>query len=154
SPAAFANAGAASGLEAASAGTGPYVLAAGSPAQIVQLRRNLGYWGGNASGPDTLIFKQIADDQQRLLAVVSNEVEVMSSANPRDYAAAGAAGAPTRLVFDPALDVVYLGFNQARSPWNNLDCRLAVAYALDKNRYITEDFPGDAQVAQSMLPPA
>src|SRR6185369_2499627 len=154
SPAAFANAGAAGGLEATSAGTGPYLLAGASPEQIIQLRRNPAYWGGSAEGPDTLIFKPIADDQQRLLAVVSHEAEGMSSVNPRDYAAAGAAGAATKLVFDPALDVVYLCFNQAHSPWDNLDCRLAVEYALDKRRYMSDAVPGDGQVATSMLPPA
>jgi peptide/nickel transport system substrate-binding protein len=153
SPAAFASAEAAGQLEAASAGTGPYQLAGISPEQIVQLERSPGYWGGPA-GPDSLIFKPIADDRQRLLALVSNEIEVMSSVNPNDYVAVESEGAATRLVFDPALDIVYLGFNHARSPWDNADCRLAVAYALDKARYAAQVFPGDAQPAQSMLPPA
>jgi ABC-type transport system substrate-binding protein len=55
--------------------------------------------------------------------------------------------------FDPALSVLYLGFNQARAPWSNRDCRLAVAFALNRPRYAAF-FPGDADVAWSMIPPA
>jgi ABC-type transport system substrate-binding protein len=49
--------------------------------------------------------------------------------------------------------VLYLGFNQARRPWERLDCRLAVASALDKRRYAQAFFPGDGEAADTLLPP-
>jgi peptide/nickel transport system substrate-binding protein len=58
------------------------------------------------------------------------------------------------VAFDPALNVLYLGFNQAHTPWQMLDCRLAVAHALDKVRYVQGHFPGDAQAAAAMQPPS
>ena len=78
----------------------------------------------------------------------------MADVDPADYAAVAAAGGPTQLVLHPALDVLYLGFNQARTPWGNLDCRLAVAQALDADRYVREFYPGDGQRATGMIPPA
>ena len=134
-----------------SAGGGPYLLFAWTPENIVHLIRNPNYWGA-APLPDELVFKVIPDDTQRLLALQVGEIEGMAHLNPKDYNADGQHH--TRVVFDPALTTLYLGFNQAHAPWNNLDCRLAVAYALDKQRYVQQFFPGDADVALALQPPA
>jgi len=136
---------------AASAGTGPFILQGWTPEGIIHLIRNSTYWGAPPQ-PDELIFKAIPDDTQRLLALQTGEIEGLAHLNPKDYAAAGA-DSNLRVAFDPALNVLYLGFNQAHAPWGNLDCRLAVAYALNKTRYIQDFFPGDAEVALAMQPP-
>ena len=78
----------------------------------------------------------------------------MARLNPRDYAVALDPASRLRVDFDPALNVLYLGFNQARAPWSNRDCRLAVAYGLNKARYVQDFFPGDAEVALAMQPAA
>jgi peptide/nickel transport system substrate-binding protein len=143
-------------LNSTSAGTGPFQLPAGGAAtgELIRLQRVSGHWNTalDALGPDELILKVIPDDAQRLLALQTGEVELISAINPRDYAAAGAPGAGTRLLFNPPLNVLYLGFNQARAPWHNLDCRLAVAHAINRPRYVAEFFPGDAIVAAAMQP--
>ncbi|MGH2521536.1 MAG: ABC transporter substrate-binding protein [Anaerolineales bacterium] len=133
------------------AGTGPFVLNEWAGG-ITRLERNPGYWGTPAA-PDELIFKTIPDDTQRLLALQTGEIEGMARLNPKDYAAARA-NPNLRVEFDPALEVLYLGFNQAHAPWSSLDCRLAVAYALNAPHYTQGFFPGDAEVAQAMQPPA
>lgn len=138
-------------LESASAGSGPFALQDRSPEGIVQLVRNPRY-SGSAPLPDEVIFKPIADDTQRLLALQVGEIDGMARVNPRDYATANAG--TTRLEFDPALSVLYLGFNHAHAPWDNLNCRLAVNAALNPQRYAAEFFPGDADVAAAFIPPA
>ena len=144
-----------SALNAASAGTGPYVLAGWPQPDLVRLARNPAHWdAARASGPDELVFKIIRDDTQRLLALQTGEIEALARLNPADYEAVMAGTGNTRLDFDPALNVLYLGFNQARTPWQNLDCRLAVAYALDMDRYLRDHFPGDAEPAVAMQPPS
>jgi peptide/nickel transport system substrate-binding protein len=146
----------------ASAGTGPFVLDGWRPESLIHLIRNPNYWGAPSSEdprsgaegtPDELIFKIIPDDTQRFLALQVGEIEGMAHLNPKDYAAAQTS-LNTRMDFDPALNVLYLGFNQAHVPWGNLDCRLAVAFALNKARYVQEFFPGDADAALAMQPPA
>lgn len=139
-------------LETVSAGTGPYQLAPADTSALVQLVRNPVYWGPPPL-PESLFFKAIADDAQRLLALQSGEVEGLARVAPEDYAPLQK-DTRYRLEFDPALEVVYLGFNQARAPWGNLDCRLAVAHALDRARYAQALYPGDATVAEAMQPPA
>jgi peptide/nickel transport system substrate-binding protein len=137
---------------APSAGTGPYTLTAFAFDGAAHLVRNPAYWG-EPPAPDELIFKIIPDDTQRLLALQTGEVEGMAQVNPSHYAFIQNE-ATLRLEFSPALNVAYLGFNQAREPWQVRECRLAVAYALNRERYVSELYPGDAVVAESILPPA
>jgi peptide/nickel transport system substrate-binding protein len=154
-PAALA--GGAEGLESASAGTGAYQLRSAPQPGLVRLERNPSHWRWAETGPtgaDQLVFKVISDDTQRLLALQTGEIEAMTDIRPADYAAALAPGGPVRLVMDPALTVLYLGFNQARAPWGNADCRLAAFAALDPARYARDFFPGDAEPARALLPPA
>ncbi len=150
-PSAFEAGGGFGSPASASAGTGPFVLQSWTAEGMIHLVRNPNYWGAPAQ-PDELIFKTIPDDTQRLLALQVGEIEGMAHLNPKDY---GVANDPNlRVDFDPALNVLYLGFNQAHAPWGNLDCRLGVAYALNKTRYVQEFFPGDAEAALAMQPPA
>lgn len=144
---------AAANLNAASAGTGPYVLAGWPQPDLVRLTRASSHWDpARQDVPDELVFKIIPDDTQRLLALQSGEIEGLAHLNPSDYEAATAGASTTRVDFDPALNVLYLGFNHARAPWQHLDCRLAVAYAVDKERYVQGHFPGDAEPAAAMQP--
>jgi peptide/nickel transport system substrate-binding protein len=137
---------------APSAGAGPFVLANFTPEGMARLTRNPAYWGAPPA-PDELIFKSIPDDTQRLLALQTGEVEGVARVNPAHYALIQNDPA-LRLEFGPALNVAYLGFNQARAPWNVRECRMAAATALNRQRYVAEVFPGDADVAESILPPA
>jgi len=149
SPAAYLNSG--FGLPSqASGGTGPFTLHQWEPG-LVTLARNPDYWGAPPAA-DRLIFKIIPDDTQRLLALQTGEIEGTAQVNPTHYAAIRN-DPMLRLDFDPALTVLYLGFNQAHSPWNNRDCRLAAAFALNRERYVSDFFPGDAQIAWAMIPP-
>ncbi|MCC6190259.1 MAG: hypothetical protein IT318_14605 [Anaerolineales bacterium] len=151
-------AGSPAALDQTSAGAGPYVLAEAGQPDLVRLVRNVHYWGaaadpGWAAGPDELVFKVIPDDTQRLLALRTGEIEAMAEVNPADYATVSAPDSGTRLEFDPALNVLYLGINQAHAPWDQLECRQALAHALDRERYVRDYFPGDAQLATAMQPP-
>jgi len=135
---------------APSAGTGPFTLKSWR-ADLVELERNPDYWGEPAT-PDGLIFKIIPDAVQRLTALQVGEVDGLAALDPQHYAVAESW--PIRVEFSPPLQVLYLGFNQARAPWNKHDCRLAVAHALDRDRYLAEFFPGDAERADALQPGA
>jgi peptide/nickel transport system substrate-binding protein len=150
-PAAFEQA-AAPGNPVPSAGTGPFFLKDWTPEGLVQLTRNPHYWGTPAA-PAELIFKPIPDDTQRLMALEVGEADGLARLSPKFYSPVKAE-TKLRMNFDPALNVLYLGFNQSRPPWGNLACRLAVATALDKERYVREFFSGDGEAATTLLPPA
>ena len=133
------------------AGTGPFVLKDWTKADLIVLERNPHYWGTPAQ-PDELVFKIIPDDTQRLIALQVGEIDGLTRLNPKDYGVS--ANWPIRVEFDPPLEVLYLGFNQAHAPWGNLECRLAVALALNRERYIKDFFFADAQAASALQPPS
>ena len=155
SPAALSQPDPMASLARESAGSGIFELAEWSEAGIIRLVRSASYWNASASsgdGPDELVFKVIVDDAQRFLALQTGEIEAVAGLDAAHYEAAAAPNGTTRLAFNPPLNVLYLGFNQARAPWRNLDCRLAVAHALDRDRYARDFFPGDGLPASAMQP--
>ncbi|MBL8045906.1 MAG: hypothetical protein JNL09_05155 [Anaerolineales bacterium] len=128
------------------AGTGPFQLKRQSGA-LIELERNPDYWGTPAK-PDGLVFKIIPDAVQRRTALQVNEIDGYAGVEASDYGLS--AQWPITVTFDAPLQVLYLGFNQARAPWGNTDCRLAVALAVDKARYVQSFFPGDAEIATTL----
>ena len=76
----------------------------------------------------------------------------MNQVNPEDIETAEG-DENVSIVFEPANNVGYLGFNQAKAPWGNIDCRLAVAHAIDKQAIVDTLYAGDAEPASNMMPP-
>ncbi|MBL8055377.1 MAG: hypothetical protein JNK29_01700, partial [Anaerolineales bacterium] len=136
---------------APSAGAGPFRRARWANG-VVQVERNPAYWATPAR-PDGLLFKSIPDDVQRVLALQVGEVDGLARLPATDYDLAER-WPSLRVEFDPPLEVLYLGFNQAHAPWGDVNCRLAVASAVDPARYARDFFPGDAQPATALQPPS
>lgn len=128
------------------AGTGPFQLKHQSET-LIELERNPDYWGAPAK-PDGLIFKIIPDAVQRRTALQVNEIDGYAGVEASDYGLS--AQWPITVTFDAPLQILYLGFNQAHAPWGNVECRTAVALAVDKARYVQNYFPGDAEVATTL----
>jgi len=133
------------------AGTGPFAVKAWVPGDHVTLERFTGYWGPPATMRE-LEFRVIPEGTARYLSLASGEIDGMNQVNPEDIAKAQA-DPNIRVVFEPANNVGYLGFNQARAPWGNLNCRLAVAHAIDKQAIVDALYAGDAEPAVQMMPP-
>lgn len=133
-------------------GTGPYMLDEWSPGERIVLTANPDYWG-NAPKTGELELRVIPDGSARFLSLSSGEIDGMNQVNPEDIAKAEA-DTNLQVVLEPANNVGYLGFNQARAPWGNLDCRLAVAHAIDKQAIVDALYAGDAVTAKAMMPPS
>lgn len=132
-------------------GTGPYMLGEWKPGEQISLTRNDKYWG-DAPPTATIVLRVIPDGSQRFLSLQKGEIDGMSQVNPEDIATA-TGDANLQLVMEPANNVGYLGFNQAKKPWNNKDCRMAVYQAIDKQALVDALYAGDAEVAAQMMPP-
>jgi len=154
SPAAVEKAGASYGTpdgDPVEAGTGPYMLEEWVPKDQITVAAYPDYWGDPPATP-TIVFRVIPDGTARFLALQSGEIDGMNQVNPEDIATAE--GDPNvKVVLEPANNVGYLGFNQAQEPWDNLDCRMAVAQAIDKQSIVDTLYAGDAEAAKEMMPP-
>ncbi|MCB0215749.1 MAG: ABC transporter substrate-binding protein [Chloroflexi bacterium] len=139
------------GGEPVAVGTGPYAFGAWEVDQYILLEANADYWGTPPATPE-LELRVIPDGSARYLALASGEIDGMNQVNPEDIETAQG-DENVQIVFEPANNVGYLGFNQANAPWGNLDCRLAVAHAIDKQAIVDTLYAGDAEVAKNMMPP-
>jgi len=133
------------------AGTGPYMVVDWQVRDFITLEANPDYWG-DPPASERIVFRVIPDGTSRALALRNGEIDGMNQVNPEDIAAAEK-DESVQVVFEPANNVGYLGFNQAHDPWDNLDCRLAVAHAIDKQGIVASLYAGDAEPAKEMMPP-
>jgi peptide/nickel transport system substrate-binding protein len=133
------------------AGTGPYMVSQWVPADSITLVANPNYWGDPGATPN-IVFKVITENTTRFLAISNGEIDGMNQVNPEDIAPAEA-NPDLKVVSEPANNVGYLGFNQAHAPWSNVDCRMAVAQAIDKAAIVEGLHAGDAEPAKEMMPP-
>jgi peptide/nickel transport system substrate-binding protein len=133
------------------AGTGPYKVKEWVPVDHITVERNDDYWG-EAPPMREIEFRVIPDGTARFLSLAAGEIDGMTQVNPEDIAKAEA-DENIQVVFEPANNVGYLGINQARPPWDNLNCRLALAHAIDKQAIADTLYAGDAVPATQMMPP-
>jgi peptide/nickel transport system substrate-binding protein len=131
-------------------GTGPYMVEEWKKDEQATLKRYDGYWGA-APAVERLEFRVIPDGSARYLALANGELDGMNQVNPEDIVQAEG-NEDAQVIFEPANNVGYFGFNQANEPWDNLDCRLAVAHAIDKESVLGL-YAGDAEAATQMMPP-
>ena len=132
-------------------GTGPYKVAEWTKDEMILLQANENYWGDAPASPE-IEFRVIPDGTARYLALASGEIDGMNQVNPEDIVTAES-DENLNVVFEPANNVGYLGFNQAKAPWDNIDCRRAVAQAIDKQLIVDTLYAGDAEPAKNMMPP-
>ncbi len=142
--------------EKAPIGTGPFLFKGDFVSgDHYTIERNPSYWDtANAAYLDKIIFKPIADSAQRLTALKSGTVDTI------DFVDANQLGdiksdSTLQLLTRPPLDVGRLTFNQTHKPFDDINVRKAIAYAIDKKALVDTFFPNDAgKVADSDLLPS
>ncbi|HEX8938948.1 MAG TPA: ABC transporter substrate-binding protein [Candidatus Limnocylindrales bacterium] len=129
-------------------GTGPFMFKGDFvPGDHYTIERNPNYWDtANAAFLDKIIFKPIADSAQRLTALKSGTVDTI------DFVDANQLGdiksdSTLQLVTRPPLAVGRLTFNQTHKPFDDVNVRLAIAYAIDKKALVDTFFPNGAGTA-------
>ena len=117
-------------------GTGPWIIDVDKyvPADRVELHRNDNYWG---EVPKTkfFTFRYIGNASSRLIAVQNDEVDVTYEISFNEMEDAKA---------DPNIEVVpysgtstqYLAFNNSSGPATDINLRLAIAHAINRDEII------------------
>ena len=110
-------------------GTGPFKFSKHTKGQEVVLEKNEDYWGGQEK-LEKIIFKIIPDASTRMMALASGDVD-MSIKVPESEV--------KKLEQDPGITVHrklttftdFMQFNCSRPPFDDVNVRKAVAYAID-----------------------
>src|SRR3954462_14952009 len=122
-------------------GTGPFKFSSWTIGQKVELVRNPNYWGKKAK-LDKIIIRPISNNQARIDALKTGEINAFDLAPPQDI---GTLSGDSRLkvVKRPAFNVAYVTFHQGSgSPMNDLKVRQAVAYGLNRASVVKNFYYG------------
>lgn len=132
-------------------GTGPYMVQEWVRGDHITFAANPDYWGDKAK-TKTVIFRWSKEAAQRLLELQSGTVDGIDNPAPDDFATIQK-DAKLNLIPRPALNVLYIGLNNAKPPLDNEKVRQALATAIDKDRIVKNFDPPGSLVAEQFVPP-
>ncbi len=132
-------------------GTGPFKFSKYDKANnTVELVRNDDYWGEKAK-PAKIIFKIIADETARKQELQAGTIDGYDLPNPADWDQLKSAG--FNVAIRPAFNILYMGINQKNNPkLQDLKVRQALAYALNREQFVSSQLPDGAEVAKEFYP--
>jgi peptide/nickel transport system substrate-binding protein len=133
-------------------GTGPFKFSSWKIGDRLELVRNDNYWGRKAI-LDRVIFRPISDNAARLQALQTGEIQGYDNVEPQDIKTVQNSG-NLKVLNRPSFNVGYVTINQKIKPFDNLNVRKAVAYALDRNAVVKGFYAGRGVVANEFMPPS
>ena len=136
-------------------GTGPYKFEEREIETSFTMVRNEDYWGASdEDGPfiDTIVKSEIPDSSVRLQSFQAGEYDFINGVAPKDVATVEQ-NPDARFESQFPKSLVYLGLNCDREPFDNKDARLALDYAIDKERVAEAALYGTGQTTASPAAP-
>ncbi len=132
-------------------GTGAFTFTKYDTANgTVELTRNDDYWGEKAK-VKTLIFRIIPDETARKQELQAGTIDGYDLPNPGDWSSLTDAGNSVEV--RPAFNVMYLGLNPKNNPaLLDVKVRQAIAFALNREEFVSSQLPEGAQVALEYYP--
>ena len=142
-------------------GTGPFELAEWSVNDHLTVRRNPSYWQTDAAGRslpylDEVVFRPIPEAGSRLNALKAGEIDMMHTDDGEQLDELRAAADDDRLAVvssDDFAEVTYGLLNASAPPFDDLDARLAMASAIDRDAYAQVVDAGATTVASGPFGP-
>jgi peptide/nickel transport system substrate-binding protein len=140
--------------EGLAVGTGPFKVEEWVKEDHLTLARNDDYWG-ELPTLDQIIYRVIPDTSAMFLALQAGDIDMQSmwAVSPDDIATAEG-DANLKVAFNPAFNVGYLGLNHGKEWLQNINARLAIAHAIDKQAIVDALYAGDAVPAKEFQPEA
>jgi peptide/nickel transport system substrate-binding protein len=137
-------------LKANSAGTGPFVLKAFRPAEIINLAANPDYFGG-APALKTVIIRHVAEAATQQLLLESGDVDLAKNLTP-DQIATLAGKDTVKVETYPQAAVHFLSFNQKYEALTNPAIWEAARYLVDYKGMTDSFLKGQMQIHQAFWP--
>jgi ABC-type transport system substrate-binding protein len=152
SPTAMETAGEDYGLPSNGAvGTGPFKFVEWVEGDHITVEANADYWGG-APTVDQIVFRVIADDSARFLALQAGDIHGFEQAVVEDLVTAEAAD-DLYVMTRPALNTGYLAFSYKIVEFQDVRVREALAHAINREGLIENFYGAYGEAAVNFLPP-
>lgn len=132
-------------------GTGPFTFVEFKKGQYVLLKKNPSYWDAGLPYLDEIKISFVADDNARILQLQGGELDGMYNV-PNARVAELAADPAFQVLQLPSSYSQYLVFNHAAEPLDDVNVRLALNYATDKQTLIQVVLFGNGVEATSFMP--
>jgi peptide/nickel transport system substrate-binding protein len=139
------------GLQVTPNGTGPFTLTQRTPNQSIVLAPNQQFWGGPPRLP-SLEFRVIPDETSIVSAMQSGNVGFAVFDDP--LVAQSAEGSGLSVTDTPQLSYHVLQLNTRQAPLDNLDVRLALQCAIDRQQVLDTAALGEGEVTGPITSPA
>jgi len=125
-------------------GWGPYKLKELLVGQRIVLEKDQNHPDVKPENPDILMYRVMREPEQRVTALLNNEIQIAQfippHLAPRIEAAPNAKLAPTSSV-----EIMFLAMSPKYKPWDNRLLRQAVCHAIDKDAIIKAVLQGKAR---------
>jgi peptide/nickel transport system substrate-binding protein len=138
-------------LNATPNGTGPFIFRQRTPNQSIALEANPSFWGGTPRLP-SLEFRVIPDETSIVSAMQSGNVDFAVFDDP--LVAQSAEGSGLTVSKTPQLSYHVLQLNARQAPLDNLDVRLAIQCAIDRQQVLDTAALGEGEVTGPITSPA
>src|SRR5262245_4907086 len=131
-------------------GTGPYRLERWDHGSEISLARNDRYWGTPPRN-ERVIVRWRDTASQRVVELQNATVDGVDLLDPAGVATVDA---DVSLEMEPraGLNTVYLGFNSANAPFDNVQVRQAIAMGIDRQKLVDTFFPPGSETAGYVTP--
>ena len=123
-------------------GTGPFVFGTWTPGTSITLSRNPHYWQSGLPHLNKVTVRIFGSEQALVSALRANEIGLAWNLVPSDATLLAKGNAYPSVTTAPLFSEWYVGANVKSPPFNNLQVRQAVAYALDRDRIVKQAFAG------------
>lgn len=135
--------------------TGPFKVEEWVKEDHLTLVRNEDYWGEMPT-LERITFRVIPDSSAAFLALQAGEIDMLTEwASPGpDQLAQAEADPNVQVLYNPAFNVGYLGLNQGKEWLQNINVRLAIAHAIDKEGIVAALNPDNSEAAKEFQPPS
>ncbi len=142
-----------SGLDYAAApvGTGPFKFASWDRGQRVVLEKNPSYWRFPVK-VDRVVFRPVTEDQARLTELLTGALDLIVG-TPPDFVGQLENHPKVTLQKQVGAHVWYLGFNNAKKPFDDKRVRQALNYAVNKDAIVRDVLKGTGAVSKGPVLP-
>jgi len=142
-----------SGLDYAASpvGTGPFKFASWDRGQRVVLEKNPSYWRFPVK-VDRVIFRPVTEDQARLTELLTGALDLIVG-TPPDFVGQLENHPKVTLQKQVGAHVWYLGFNNAKKPFDDKRVRQALNYAVNKDAIVRDVLKGTGAVSKGPVLP-
>ena len=132
-------------------GTGPFKFVEWVRGDRVVLERNDDYYEGK-SRLDKIIVRTVREDSARVLGLQAGDYDVAVRIPPEDVSRLMNEGR-VRVYAEQSNRVLYVGFNLAKKPFDDVRVRQALNYAIDKESIVKNIYQDRAAVVPNVVGP-